>query len=352
MKKQTKLLSAILALSLFLALTACSAGTTTPTPPVGTPPGQSSETSGEPTNAPVELLIGASHVSGNMYQWCVATADIVNKYSNWVSIVPITTQGTTETIQLMEVDECQLGGCTGTATVAAYLGEGEWNGQTNEQLRIVTDTHASYWQIMVPADSPCNSLADLAGRRVSLNTKSSGAYTTNVQLLNNLGIDPDTYFNSFYMSMAESISAIQEGSLDCFLYTGTIGSSAAMELANSRAGLKLISLTDEEVAVIEANNPTNRGLIFPAGSYETIDYDVQTVGGPVTMTANEAVPDDAIYEIVKILNEHYDELVSSLAIAEFTTPENTVADWGDVNAHIVPIHDGAIRYYQELGLMP
>jgi len=349
MKRYRSILVVILTLALILGLISCSSQTPS-TPSSGTNSTSAADTtpdSGE-NPSPVELVVAASHSAGTMYLWCVTVAELVNKYSEWLTLTPITTLGSTENIELVHVGDAQLGGVPATTFYMAYEGEGgDWVDNAYHELRSVYASVPGYFQIMAPENSDINTIADLEGKRVAFGVRGSGGEDIVKFWFKCLGIDANSFLDINYISASDSVTAIQEGTLDAFVFTGGIGASVGLELAASPVGLKLISLSDEEVALLTANDPADHPQVIPAGSYPGVDYEVNTVGNSAVIVTTADIPDRAIYEMCRIIDEHYDEIADHNATA-YSTAEHTVGDWYGS----LPMHPGAEQYFRDKGLIP
>ena len=131
------------------------------------------------------------------------------------------------------------------------------------------------------------------------------------------------------------------------LFTGAgLGASNGVELASSRVGLKLVSFTEEEIKTLVENTIFLERTI-PADTYAGV-AETHTVGGTTVMAVNDDVPDWVVYECVKAINEHVDELASVLAIGAESTAESTAASWA--NQDSMPVHPGTMAYLKDLGL--
>lgn len=199
---------------------------------------------------------------------------------------------------------------------------------------------------MVPEGSEINSISDLEGKRVSFFLMGGTADITTGVIFEALGI---SNFQPRYLDGTDGLSALQDGSIDAMVYTGGLGPSVLMEMAASRNGMKILPFTQDEVHAIEAaSEGILRGRTIPEGYYNGDDGEVLTVGSSVPICVSNDLPDEVVYQIVKTLEEHHDELADTLKAASYSTAANTVIDWGD---SIIPIHPGAERYFRELGLM-
>ncbi|MFH1759488.1 MAG: TAXI family TRAP transporter solute-binding subunit, partial [bacterium] len=289
----------------------------------------------------------SSHTTGTVFQWVVPATAILNKNLNDIEITAIPTKGTTENMKYVGSKEAVIGAGGGSTAYQAYYGLGAWKGKPLKTLRVIYAMYPDAWQIYLPKNSTVNTLSDLKGKRVNLQTPGSGGYTINHTHLRSLGIDPKAEYKAFYLSTTEAIQALKEDRIDCTLFAGGPGGAAGIELANSRVGLKLISLTDEEIKKIRAVEPDQGEVIVDAGSYSGVDYDIKTVGGMTALLAHIDVPENVIYNIVKVLEENHGQLVKAISIAKSSTAKNTVKAYDNV----IPFHPGAVKYFKEIGLI-
>ena len=79
------------------------------------------------------------------------------------------------------------------------------------------------------------------------------------------------------------------------------------------------------------------------GIYEGVGSDVPVLGVPNVLTVSSEMSDDLAYAITKAMFENIDELKAVHPAANQTTIDFTLA------ATPVPLHPGAIRYYEEVG---
>lgn len=77
--------------------------------------------------------------------------------------------------------------------------------------------------------------------------------------------------------------------------------------------------------------------------YEGVDKPVQTLSIPNVLTVNAAMSDELAYQITKTLFEKVEELRAIHSAANDTTVEFSLGSTP------IPLHPGALRYYQEIG---
>jgi TRAP transporter TAXI family solute receptor len=105
----------------------------------------------------------------------------------------------------------------------------------------------------------------------------------------------------------------------------------------------MVPLTDEQVAAAKEADPTFTALSLPAGSYEGVAEDVATIGVPNVLVVSSEMDEETVYQITRAMFENIGELQAVHPAANETTIEFTMS------ATPVPLHPGAIRYYEETG---
>ena len=80
-----------------------------------------------------------------------------------------------------------------------------------------------------------------------------------------------------------------------------------------------------------------------AGMYDGMDEAVQTIGIPNVLVVNADMDEELAYQLTQLLFENTDELIAVHPAANDTTVEFTM------NSTPVPLHPGALRYFEEVG---
>jgi TRAP transporter TAXI family solute receptor len=294
-----------------------------------------------------ELDVGASNSTGAMFRWNASACDLVNKYNKNIVLSPMATIGSSENAELVNLGECAFGSASSFVSYLAYSGKADWEGRPMENLRVVISMYPDAWECFVAADSGIKSLSDLRGRRISFDAKGTSA-NVNLLLFKALGYDPEKDFNAFFTNASDSAAAITEGTLDAYITVGGPAVAAFSTLATSHKGLSFINFTEEEQKILcEA---------FPMVTPTTVDASVwagndtfTSIGSSAVILAHRDVPDEVVYAFVRTLQEHHEEHATAAGNAAFATAEFTVSLWGGEEA--IPLHPGAKKYYQELGLL-
>jgi len=291
------------------------------------------------------ISAGAAHMQGAFFIWVAAATSIINKYVPEVRASTITTLGSTENLALMQKNKMELGAVGSVPLYEAYRGMGSWKTPV-QSARSLYVMYPDYWQIAVRGDSTASTVADLKKRAISLQVKGSGGYAITMANLKAAGL-AETDLDAKYLSADASIEAIKDGQIEGFSMHGGAPLAGFLDLAQSRVGMKLISLSDAEVTKVIENIPYYSRQTIGPDIYPSLSSKITTVGGVSMFIANESLSEDIAYKIVKALSEHNDELTRAYAPASYSTPENTISN----GPKYAPLHPGAIRYFKEKKLM-
>lgn len=339
MKK--KMISALLVMSMAIGLCAC--GGTADSNADAAKDDTSAQSEG--VKQTYEYSVGASATSGTTYRWVVPMTELVNKYSDFVTLTPITTTGSVENVNLVLNGDAPIGAGPVSTINQAILGESDWEGNPvdADAIKFVMSYMPDFFYIAVPEDSDINTLSDMVGKTIAFGEVGSGTYTGTVAALNAMGYSEDD-FDIQNISYADAAAGCSEGWIDAVPIYGSAANSTIMEMQTSPVGLKIVGPSAEEIEKACAASD----VYIPRTLTGDISYgqeDMATFGGTTGLFCSKDVPDEVCYEIVKIVNEHIDELCLSFELGEFSRIENTVD-----SCNVIDYSGGTLQYMEELGL--
>ena len=145
-----------------------------------------------------------------------------------------------------------------------------------------------------------------------------------------------------YMSESDGVSALKDGKIDAMIATNPINSASLKELVTS-ANAKMIPVEND---AFYEKIPAYTKYTLPAGTYEGINYDVTIPKARIIMiTTEEAFTEDEAYLVTKTIWENRSEWSSSAKAVERDVVLETALEEIDI-----PLHKGAIRYFDEIGM--
>ena len=222
-----------------------------------------------------------------------------------------------------------------------YTGTGRFEGQQLPMIRAVGSLYDNMIQIVTTADSGITSIDDLKGKRVSVGAPGSGTEVNAMTLLAANGISFDD-FTAERLNFNETADALANGDIDAGFWSVGAPTSSILNLATTN-DIRIIGLTDAQIAAADAADPTFAPTTLAGGVYEGVAEDVATLGVPNVLVVSSEMDEETVYQITKAIYENITELQAVHPAANETTIAFTLS------ATPVPLHPGAIRYYEEAG---
>lgn len=227
----------------------------------------------------------------------------------------------------------------------AYTGTGTMEGkEAATDLRTIAALFEEHIHLVAMADSGINSVADLAGKRVSLDEPGSGTYVDANLILESNGLTADD-ITAEALKGGAAAEALRNGKIDAFFVVAGYPTGALVELA-SAAEVKLVPIDGDGAAALTEKYGFFGVSDIPDDAYEGVaGVSTVAVGAQWFTSANE--DEELIYNITKALwNDESRKLLDvGHAKGKTITPDSALAGIG------VPLHAGAERFYKEAGLI-
>lgn len=227
----------------------------------------------------------------------------------------------------------------------AYTGTGTMEGsEPATDLRTIAALFEEHIHLVALADSGIDSVADLKGKRVSLDEPGSGTYVDALLILEANGLSADELTAEALKGNAAS-EALRNGKIDAFFVVTGYPTGALVELS-SAAKIKLVPIDGEGAKALTDEYGFFTSSSIPDDAYEGVaGVDTVAVGAQWFTSAKE--DEELIYGITKALwNDESRELLDvGHAKGRTITPDTALMGLG------VPLHAGAERFYREAGLL-
>ncbi len=227
----------------------------------------------------------------------------------------------------------------------AYTGTGTREGKpAAEDLRAIAALFPEHIHLVALADSGINSVADLKGKRVSLDEPGSGTYVDANLILESAGLSTDDVQAEALKGGAAS-EALRNGKIDAFFVVAGYPTGSLVELA-SAVPVKLVPIDGAAAKALTDKYGFFASSDIPAGTYKGVDA-VSTVAVGAQWLTSAKEDDELIYQITKALwNDKTRKLLDvGHAKGKTITLETALDGIG------VPLHPGAERFYKEAGLI-
>ncbi len=288
-----------------------------------------------------ELSIATGGTGGVYYPYGGGLAELINRHVEGHTASAEVTGASVENMALISRMDSDIATVLADTAYAAYNGTEPFADRPMSEARALAAIYPNAVQLVVLADSPINSLADLRGQRVSVGAPGSGTEVNAQTLLEANGITYDD-FTAERLNFNETADALRDGDIVAGFWSVGPPTSSIMNLAATRA-IRVIPISDEEIAAAVELEPVFTPYTLAAGTYDGMTEDVQTIAIPNVLVVHEEMEEELAYQVTRVLFEHVDELIAIHPAANDTTVEFSLS------SSPIPLHPGAIRYYQEIG---
>ena len=229
----------------------------------------------------------------------------------------------------------------------AFTGTGIYEGKGKvPDLRLIANLYPESIHLVARKGSGIKSVADLKGKRVSLDEPGSGTLIDARIILEAYGLT-EKDIKAEYLKPQNAGDKMKDGSMDALFTVSGFPQGAVVEIASSGGGIDLISIDDASVEKITQKYKFFSRHTIPGGVYKGVDGDTKTLSVGAQWLTSVKQPEALIYEITKALwNENTrKQLDSGHAKGKSITASTALAGAG------VPLHPGAEKFYREAGLL-
>ena len=291
--------------------------------------------------AQTNISVATGGTGGVYYPYGGGLAELINKHVEGYSAVAEATGASEENVALIFQGDSDIALALADTVFQAYSGTGAFEGREISSLRALGSIYPNAVHIVTLEGTGITSLSDLSGKRVSLGAPGSGTTISAEALLgaNDISLDD---MQVQRLDFNETAAALRDGQIDAgFLSVGP-PTSSILDLAATR-NVVLVPLTDAEVAAAQEVDPSYAPYTIRAETYPGQAEDVLALSTPNVLIVSEEMDEELAYNVVKAMYENVDELIAIHPAANDTTVEFSMASTP------IPLHPGALRYYQEVG---
>lgn len=212
------------------------------------------------------------------------------------------------------------------------------------RLRSIATLFPEAAHLVVLADSPIRSLADLKGRRVALGEPGSGTAADATVLLGAAGLS-ESDVGAKYLRPGPAVEQLKSGSLDALFLVGGYPIPVIRDLA-AAAPIRLVPIEGRIIEALHKDFAFYYPTEIPAGTYPGIDVGTPSLGFSALWLVNAEIDSDLVYAITDSLwNPATAKLLTAL------DPIGTrIRMSRALEGLSVPLHPGAARFYREKGM--
>lgn len=294
------------------------------------------------------VTIGTGGVTGVYYPTGGAICRLVNKTrkEHGIRCSVESTGGSVYNANAIANGELDMGVVQSDVQYNAYNGTGTFKDRgADKDLRAVFSVHPEPFTVVARKDSGITKFAQLKGKRVNIGNPGSGQRNTMEVVMKVLGWTKDDFKLASELKSAEQAKALCDNKVDAIVFT--VGHpNGSIKEATTSCDAVLVSVTGPEIDKLVKENGYYRKAVIPGGMYRGTDEDTATFGVGATFVSSAKVPENVIYNAVKAVFENFDDFKKLHPAFAVLEKEEMIKD-----GLSAPLHDGAAKYYKEVGLL-
>ena len=288
-----------------------------------------------------KMTMGTGGTTGTYYGYGGVLGQYI-KSNAGIDVTVVSTDGSKANIQGIAAGDYQLG--TVQSDVMAYAWEGTRSFESEgkiDSFRVVAGLYAEAVQL-ITMDESIKSVADLAGKSVSIGAPGSGVYFNAMDVLSAAGLTEDD-IKAQYQSFADSTDALKDGKIDAAFIVAGAPTAAITELCTTNSAY-LVPIDGEVADKLMADSPYYTAYTIPAGTYAGQDADVTTVTVKATLIVAASASEDDVYNLTKAIFDNVDAIAAENGKGKELSIENATSGMA------APFHAGAAKYFAEKGV--
>ena len=287
------------------------------------------------------LTLATGGTTGTYYAVGGVMATVLNPVLENSSITVTSTGASKANIQLIDEEDADLAIVQNDVMYYAYTGTDLFEDEgAYDTFAAVAGLYDETVQI-VTTDSSIQTVADLAGKTVSVGDAGSGVEFNAKQILAayDLSFDDIKVVNA---SFGDSADSLKDGKIDAAFVVAGAPTTAVVDLSTVK-DISLVQLDEEHIEKLQQNYDFYTKTVIPEGTYTGVG-DATTVSVRATLIASVDTDEEVIYELLKAMFDNQEALIAGHAKFEFLNLEDAVKGIS------VPFHAGAVKYYGEQGI--
>ncbi len=291
------------------------------------------------------INIGTASISGVYYPTGVALCRMVNKTYEDIQCSVQSTPGSIYNINALRNGDLDIGIAQADSEYNAYNGIGIFEKRSPmKNLRTVFLIHHDVFTVIARKDSKIATLNDLKGKRVNIGSPGTGVRDTVKAIMDIKHWHTSDFKLAAELKSSEQAQALCDNKIDVMI--DVIGHpNGSVQEASATCETVMISIDKETIEKLQEIYPYYDNYTIPGGMYIGNLTNIDTFAIRTSLLSTNKVENYIIYDVVKSTFEHLNQFKATHPLFAKLTKENMV------NKNTAPIHDGAAKYFKEIGLM-
>ncbi len=290
--------------------------------------------------------------SGQVYKWKIPTGSatgtyypslsaicmVLSKYTDDIKATASVGGGSASNARKVGTGEAPFSLSTSSTVYYAVKGERMFK-QKYPGIMAWGTLHKLYADFLVKANSKIKSFSDLKGKKIAIGEPGSGDAVAAEDILKAAGLWDMVI--KVKVGDPQSMDLLKLGKVDAIIHH-TAAPNPNFYAFSTTTPIRALDMPEDVISKLVSMGYYAEGVI-KAGTYKGTDKDANVVVLPVVMIVNKNLPEDIVYEMTKVVWEHFDEIVQAAPFLKVVDPKNVL---GGIP---VPLHPGAYKYFKEKG---
>ena len=242
--------------------------------------------------------------------------------------------------------DAEIGWSYAHTSYNGYVGKGKFS-KAQPNVRHFATLYPAMFQVAVPKNSSIKTFADMKAANISPGKAKWTGTAFAESILKSYGISFDDIKKNGgtvnHVSYTESVALMKDGHIDVFMAATSMPQASFLELEHS-PGIRFIGMSATKLDEIIKANPGYIPGMMPKGVYESLGEDLHTLGIVTNMVVHKDLSDDLVYNMCKVFWANHASFVEVKGVWKSVKVENAL------NGAAIPIHPGAKKCYDELGV--
>jgi TRAP transporter TAXI family solute receptor len=298
-----------------------------------------------PGNAAAEAFkakVGGGPTGGTFNTFANAMAVYVPKHMDNIKISAVGSGGSVENVKRVANGESDFGLCYAVDSALGRAGKLPKDENKYDGLRAMGFLYGAPAQLVVRADSDVKTAFDLKGKKVAVGNAGSGAAASAERFFRHIGVWDE--FSPQFLGYSAAASAFKDGKIDAFWVLVGYPNRSIIE-ASVQVDIRLVDVGQDAEKSGFYDAFAYIPMEIPAGTYGEGMPACSSFQDATFLCANESVPADVVYGIMKTL---WSEAGMEAMVAAKKTFKSMTMENGFDGAS-VPLHPGAVKFWEENG---
>jgi len=293
-----------------------------------------------------EFVVGTGSRAGVYYHVGRAICRLVNAGGAPFVCKAPSTAGSIFNLKNIRTGKLQLGVAQSDWQFHAYQGTSRFEADgPDPELRALFSVHGEPFTVVARRDSDITVFDDLRERRVNIGNPGSGQRATMEIVMEAKGWDKSVFSLANELPASQQSLALCHNRVQAMVYT--VGHpNASVGQAAGLCDAIIVEVQDATIDKLVEDNPFYAYTVVPGGIYNGNPDPVTTFGVKATVVTSAKVDADTVYTVVSTVFDNLEQFKKMHPAFGSLEVKNMVTD-----GLSAPLHDGAIRYFKEHGLI-